>query len=268
MQLVRRGEPSPLSAFAGLLDNNEEASLSAFTFAPGDASHLAYRNPDVSRRSLAGLGEYPHSYSSLIADRCKQIGEIRRTRGLLSEPLWYACLGVLAFAEDGDQYAHEWSTGDERYTSQETNRKLAQERRLTGATTCARFKEVNPTGCLGCPWLGKIKSPIVLGYREDESEPQPEARQEEGHQNEIRSAEASKSDRSRSARWYTAQEESKRHTVCGVRFHKDSAPPVALRSPLRSKIRDRHGRSRWGCKNSSEIGRGNFNGAWSLPPRR
>ena len=114
VQLVRRGEPSPLSAFAGLLDNNEEASLSAFTFAPGDASHLAYRNPDVSRRSLAGLGEYPHSYSSLIADRCKQIGEIRRTRGLLSEPLWYACLGVLAFAEDGDQYAHEWSTADFR----------------------------------------------------------------------------------------------------------------------------------------------------------
>ena len=160
-----------VSAFASLLDGHEKTTQ----FPLGDASHLAYRSPNISRLSLAGLSEQAPRHSNLIADRCKQIGELRRTRGLLPEPVWYAGLGVVVYAEDGEQYTHEWSTGDNRYTPKETNKKLTQLRRLTGATTCARFQEINAVGCEGCPFKGKINSPIELGYGENNSELEREA---------------------------------------------------------------------------------------------
>jgi hypothetical protein len=66
------------------------------------------------------------------------------------------------FCEDGEKFAHEWSSGDERYTEEETRERLDRARQY-GPTTCAKFHELNPTVCVRCAWWGKIKSPIVLG---------------------------------------------------------------------------------------------------------
>jgi hypothetical protein len=81
---------------------------------------------------------------------------------------------VLAFADDGERFAHEWSQGDARYSATETNRKLSQARKLTGATTCSRFEQLNPAGCQGCPFKGEIKSPISLGYEVQQTAPPPQ----------------------------------------------------------------------------------------------
>jgi hypothetical protein len=83
------------------------------------------------------------------------------------EPLWYAALGVLAFAEDGEQFAHEWSSGDDRYSIEETKDRLDRYRQF-GPTTCAKFYEHNPTICERCPWWEKINSPIALGHAQKE----------------------------------------------------------------------------------------------------
>lgn len=109
--------------------------------------------------------------SEPIAGACGQISALRSTKGRLSEPLWYACLGVIGYCDDSQQFGHEWSAGYDGYTAEETNKKLAQVKNLTGATTCDRFHSLNPKICEACPHFGKIKSPISLGRRQDETTP-------------------------------------------------------------------------------------------------
>lgn len=174
--LLRTGDVHPVERFAGILNGARSVhptpqQTTHLASSWGDASHLAGRSPDVARVSLADLGSTAPRYSENIADSCLQIGKLRNTRGVLPEPIWYAALSVLAFADDGEQFAHEWSTGDSRYNPHETNKKLAQARRLSGATTCQHFQTINPAGCQGCPHAGHITSPIVLGY-DQEAPPQ------------------------------------------------------------------------------------------------
>jgi hypothetical protein len=88
---------------------------------------------------------------------------LRDEKGCLPEPLWYAALGVLAFCEDGEELAHEWSSGFEGYTEPETKDRLDRAHTLTGATTCERFNGLNSAVCGACPHWRRIKSPIVLG---------------------------------------------------------------------------------------------------------
>jgi hypothetical protein len=97
-----------------------------------------------------------------IADQCKQLDGFRGSKGNLSEPIWYAGLGVLALCVDGERLAQEWSSGHPDYSEEATAAKY--ERAVEFApTTCAKYGEVNPAGCQGCPFLGKITSPIQLG---------------------------------------------------------------------------------------------------------
>lgn len=112
----------------------------------------------------------PHADSrpsdpNLIAERCAQVRRLRDSGGNLSEPDWYAVLGVLAHCEDaGNIAAHAWSRGDQRYREDDTNAKLAQYRgNATGPSTCARFGVLNGIGCVGCQYAGKVTSPIQLG---------------------------------------------------------------------------------------------------------
>jgi putative DNA primase/helicase len=105
------------------------------------------------------------SFSSLIVERCAQVRALRDTKGNLTEPRWYAVLGVLTHAVDGEPLAHAWSSGDPRYTESETQERLDRARQF-GPTKCARFRDLNPGGCKRCPWWRKIKSPVVLGRRQ------------------------------------------------------------------------------------------------------
>jgi hypothetical protein len=56
------------------------------------------------------------SFAAPIVARCEQVRALRDAKGNLIEPLWHANLGVLAYTLDGDLLAHEWSSGDPRYT--------------------------------------------------------------------------------------------------------------------------------------------------------
>lgn len=122
----------------------------------------ARSKPAASLAAAIGdvYGDQP-SDARAIADQCRQLASMRDTRGRLPEPVWHDCLGVLAHCGD-DAIAHEWSTGDERYDPQQTQEKLNRQRNF-GPTTCARFAQHNPAGCEGCPFAGKITSPIQLG---------------------------------------------------------------------------------------------------------
>jgi hypothetical protein len=109
----------------------------------------------------AGL-EYPPVKADLIASKCGVIAHLRDTRGNVDQPTWYHSIGVVAFAEDGDEKCHEWSSGHPDYSVDETDQKIAQARKFK-PTTCAKLAEFQPDICAACPLNGKINSPISLG---------------------------------------------------------------------------------------------------------
>lgn len=103
--------------------------------------------------------EYPPSSLELVAERCEQIRQFRDTGGE-SEPVWYAALGVAKHCTDGEALAHQWSKQYPGYIREETQAKLEQWPH--GPATCAKFQELNASGCAGCTM--NVSSPIQLGY--------------------------------------------------------------------------------------------------------
>lgn len=104
----------------------------------------------------------PPANADLIADNCAQLRDMRGSGGCITEPRWHACIGVLVHADNGDEVAHEWSSGDPRYTRAETEGKITRARDF-GPTTCARFAEIYREGCANCTHNGQITSPVQLG---------------------------------------------------------------------------------------------------------
>lgn len=103
-------------------------------------------------------------WGRICAQECPQLGAIAASGGAVSEPLWYAALGVIAHCRDGEELVHEWSKGDPRYTWDETDRKWQQAKaKWPGPATCETFARANAAGCLICPYRGDVRSPISLG---------------------------------------------------------------------------------------------------------
>ncbi len=116
---------------------------------------------NISNSAAAIYASSPPAYAEVAATKCAQLAKFRDEKGNFDEPLWYAGLGVLAHCADGEQLAQEWSSGHPEYSAQATTAKLKQARDASGSTTCKRFKDINPAGCVGCPFTGT--SPIQLG---------------------------------------------------------------------------------------------------------
>jgi len=154
--------PYPLEQFDFLLERGDEQETIRAIASPAYLERCAPQHVLDSIR--APIGQPVDARSVPIADTCAQLCAMRQSLGILIEPLWYACLGVLGFATDGERYAHEWSSGYPGYTARETDERLERVRALTGATTCEKFHSLNPAPCEACPHWGKIKSPISLGY--------------------------------------------------------------------------------------------------------
>lgn len=164
VHVVVEGDVCRLTAFQeALLPYSRYVSLAADSgddFLPegGPAARLDTSNSDLT----AGV-EYRPSSGIEIAQKCGIIQMIRDTGGAVDQPTWYFGLGVLAFTEEGDELCHQWSSGDARYTAEETNRKLAQIRANQKPTSCEKLGEQHPAICAACPFNGKIKTPYMLG---------------------------------------------------------------------------------------------------------
>jgi len=99
-------------------------------------------------------GDFP-----TISKSCQQIGHFAFVKGKVSEPYWRAALSVIWRCEDGPELIHTYSVGDERYDAAET---ISKAENTQGPATCGHFQDINPTGCEGCPFNGKITSPINI----------------------------------------------------------------------------------------------------------
>jgi hypothetical protein len=161
--LIEDAEPVPFMDFVRLLsDAAKKRQINRTATLPPVA------NTDLNADFYAGLErkDVPAD-AHKIAERCAQIRLVRDTLGDVSEPLWYAAIGVLALCEDGDDIIQLWSTGHRDYCADHTRAKTKQwHDAKVGPSTCFAIGGHNAAGCVGCKHNGKIKSPIVLGRPE------------------------------------------------------------------------------------------------------
>jgi hypothetical protein len=144
------------------LDCFLEGEIHEVPMVSGDRRQARSSVPSIISAAANIYADEPN-YTEPIARSCKQIAEFALSHGRLSEPVWYAGLGILASCSvDGERFAHHWSSGYDGYTHAETQSRLDRARGF-GPTTCAHFASLNPRGCEGCPHRGRITSPIQLG---------------------------------------------------------------------------------------------------------
>lgn len=115
-----------------------------------------------SSESFEKQSDYPEADAEQIAENCHQIKQFRNEKGASqSEPLWYDCLGVVAYCTEGKAKCQEWSSGHAGYEFDATESKIVH-RLKTPPTTCEQFRKTNPDGCEGCTQT--CNSPISLGF--------------------------------------------------------------------------------------------------------
>jgi len=117
--------------------------------------------PDMLARATAGIFRDEPSDVELIYDRCDQIARLFETRGQVSDPDWYAVVGVLRHAVGGRDFAYEcaspeWHSAIDRKFAQKEHADIAP-------TTCAHFRSINPSGCVGCVFADRVATPLQLG---------------------------------------------------------------------------------------------------------
>lgn len=111
---------------------------------------------------LAPMPEFKHD-ANLMADKCAQVARMRDTRGDVSYDTWRSVIGLLTFCEEGYETAREWSS-DREDTG---HSRLDWQNKYTSwdapPTLCESLEVMDSEACQGCPYKGKIKTPIVLG---------------------------------------------------------------------------------------------------------
>lgn len=104
---------------------------------------------------------------SMKGDGCQQLVSAYEERASLSEVRWFDALSIAKFCVDRDTAIQKMSHGHPDY---DPMRALDKTKHITGPHNCATFERNNPGGCYGCPYLGKVKNPIVLGREVAEAE--------------------------------------------------------------------------------------------------
>lgn len=112
-------------------------------------AHLSYSNAPVD--------------ADIMADKCKQVGAMRNTAGDVSFEHWRGVCGLLTFCEDGRSKAEDWSSERASTGHDSTDWAIRYDTWDADPTSCAFFEKHNATGCVGCEFKGKVKTPLVLG---------------------------------------------------------------------------------------------------------
>lgn len=98
-----------------------------------------------------------------MLDKCSFMQANRDTPEEMSEPEWYAFLGVAAFMDkEHHPKIHEWSSRHPKYSEKETALKISQVLgSQTGPRTCRSIAQVWDK-CVACPLYGEITTPAQL----------------------------------------------------------------------------------------------------------
>jgi putative DNA primase/helicase len=96
-----------------------------------------------------------------ILQECRFLVHAKENQELLSEPEWYAMLGVIGFLKDGKNLAHEYSNKYSKYSEHETNFKVEMAVKTTGPRTCVSIDALWGK-CSTCPHFKKVTTPCQL----------------------------------------------------------------------------------------------------------
>ena len=102
-----------------------------------------------------------------ILNGCAWVRHCHDDAATLTEPDWYALLGVLAHVEQGLETAQLWSKPYPTYSAPATAKKFLHAQTAAGATTCRHVADTlswKQTYCDHCRHWGKITSPVQLGH--------------------------------------------------------------------------------------------------------
>ena len=122
-------------------------------------------NSDLNSDLTGHLPQYPDLpvNPDLVADKCEQVSLMRATQGDVSYEHWRGVIGILKHCVDGEVLAESWSSRRDETGHSQLDWDIRYESWTAGPTTCEFFQGCNPSGCEGCQFKGKIKTPLVLG---------------------------------------------------------------------------------------------------------
>jgi hypothetical protein len=138
------------------------------------ASVLATLKPkgpiDEETRAIAMLDNFEDSFAwlaknSLAGAGCNQIKYALENVATLSYDQWLDALSVAHRCSDRAEAIRLVSEGHPGYKPEEAEFKANETGKASGPRTCATFENNNPGGCDGCPFKGKITSPIYLARK-------------------------------------------------------------------------------------------------------
>lgn len=143
---------------------------------PVDPAYFASMLPimQASKRpalldSLKVEQDRPKSEAGAIVNKCRQVGWGVANQGETNEPFWYALMGIAAYTTTPEETAIAWSEQHPAYSERNTLDKLEQWRKSTsGPATCTRLEALRSGGCKGCPFAGKVTTPVQLGTSYEE----------------------------------------------------------------------------------------------------
>ena len=140
---------------------------------PASASTTPPKSADASINDdlISHLPPSIPIYAEVIASKCAQIAEMRDTKGDVNYEHWRGVIGLIKYCEEGIDKAREWSTEREATGHTQNDVDSKYETWSSPPTTCEFFSKCNPTGCEGCTFKGKIKTPAVLGRKEPDVKP-------------------------------------------------------------------------------------------------
>jgi hypothetical protein len=117
-------------------------------------------------QSLVITSDAPASNATVVATKCQQIKWAVTNQSEVSEPMWYALMGVAAYCQDPEATAMSWSENHPTYDAANTIAKMNQWRAsTTGPAMCVRFENARSKGCDKCKYKDKIGTPARLGVQ-------------------------------------------------------------------------------------------------------
>jgi hypothetical protein len=155
VKLIKKGE----SYSVGLIRERMQAFIDQNNITPA---------PKYAPKGKKGFGvlkqNYPASDAEKVAEHCNAVRALRDSQGNLEEPHWHRAIGAIKMCAGGEDKIHEWSSGYDGYTYEETQVKIDQWE--VGPTSCDEMDKI--ISCKAdCPVADKCKFPIQLGASEE-----------------------------------------------------------------------------------------------------
>lgn len=148
------------------MDTTPQPAKSTITIAGDLPPQLAGAAPaylqgaEINHAAAAGAGVAPPDARKVVS-RCLQLKWQALNQAQVIEPQWYDMVGCLRHADKGAKAVHALSSQHPDYDPSYTDSKIQQHADGGyGPTLCATFEAHNPGGCDGCPYKGKIKTPL------------------------------------------------------------------------------------------------------------